>query len=54
MASSAKTTKESTKNTKDSKKSSGLPLVDKILGPNIVGNQQYVPKPLAKEQRRIF
>lgn len=49
MVSSAKTTKELTQNTKDFKKSPGLPLADKILGPNTVGNQQYVPEPLTKE-----
>lgn len=54
MTSSIKTTKESTKNTKDSKKSSSLPLADKILDPNTVDNQQYVPEPLIEEQRRIF
>lgn len=54
MASSGKSTKESTKNTKDSKKSQGLPLADKILGPNTMGNQQYVPEPLTEEHRRIF
>lgn len=54
MASCIKITKDSTKNTKDSRKSQGLPLSDKILGPNIVGNQQYVPEPLNEEQRMIF
>lgn len=54
MASSTKITKESNKNTKDSKKSQSLPLADKILGPNTMGNQQYVPKPLTEEQRIIF
>lgn len=53
MASSTKTTKESNKNTKDSRKSQGLPLANRILGPNTVGNQQYVPEPFTEEQRRI-
>lgn len=54
MASSAKATKESTKNTKNSKKSQGLPLAYRILGPNTVGNQQYIPESLTEEQNRIF
>lgn len=54
MASSKKITKKSNKNTKDSRKSRSLPLADKILGPNTVGNQKYVPEPLTEEQRMIF
>lgn len=54
MASSTKITKDSAKNTKDSRKSQGLPLSNKILGPNTVGNQPYVPEPLTEEQMMIF
>lgn len=50
MASSAKATKESTKNIKESKKSQDLPLADRIFGPNTVGNQQYVPEYFTEEQ----
>lgn len=43
------------KNTKDSKKQSSLPVVHKILGPKVVGSQQYIPKPpLEEEKRRIY
>lgn len=54
MTSFTKITKESNKSTKDSKKTQGLPLADKILCPNTMGNQQYVPEPLTEEQRIIF
>lgn len=44
-----------TKNPKDSKKQSSLPVVHKILGPKVVGNQQYIPEPpLEEEKRHIY
>lgn len=55
MESSTKTTKDSSKATKESRKSSGVAPVHKVLGPTDMGNQQYVPEPpLAEEKRRIY
>lgn len=43
------------KNPKDSKKQTTIPLVHKILGPKVVGNQHYIPEtPLEEEKRRIY
>lgn len=52
MTSSTKTTKESTKDTIESRKSSGPALVHKVLGPNVMGNQQYTPEPPHDELKR--
>lgn len=54
MVSSTKTTKDSTKAIKESKKSFGLSPVHKVLEPNNMGSQQYILEPHWLKKREEF